>query len=232
MQTFSIKNIKVHSFASSSQLIEYADSVKGILVAVNAEKVINANQKLIDIINSNIGYCDGAGAVKAAHRKGEASAVRIPGCELWLEIVSKFYKSKSFYLVGATQQVVKQTVEKLKSEYPGINIVGWRDGYINSVSEENKLIEDIVSRKPDVVFVAMGSPKQELLMSMMQEVHKAIYQGLGGSFDLYIGNFKRAPRLLQLYGCEWIWRFMVQPTRLKRLYPYLKYAFLLYTGRL
>ena len=146
--------------------------------------------------------------------------------------MSKFYKSKSFYLVGATRQVVKQTVEKLEREYPGINIVGWRDGYINSVSEENKLIEDIASRKPDVVFVAMGSPKQELLMNRMQEVHTAIYQGLGGSFDLYIGNFKRAPRLLQRYGCEWIWRFMVQPTRLKRLYPYLKYAFLLYTGRL
>ena len=166
MQTFSIKNIKVHPFASSSQLIEYADSVKGILVAVNAEKVINANQKLIDIINSNIGYCDGAGAVKAAHRKGEASAVRIPGCELWLDIVSKFYKSKSFYLVGATRQVVKQTVEKLEREYPGINIVGWRDGYINSVSEENKLIEDIASRKPDVVFVAMGSPKQGWLRDL------------------------------------------------------------------
>lgn len=232
MQTFSIGNIEVHSFASTDKLIEYAESTKGILVAINAEKVINAKQPLVDIINSNIGYCDGAGAVKAAHKKGIRTTIRIPGCELWLDIISKYHNTKKFYLIGGTQDVIARTVKKLNAQYPDIRIVGYRNGYIDSEAEEDRLIEDIVELAPDIVFVAMGSPRQELLMCRMKQSHCAIYQGLGGSFDLYVGDFKRAPKLLRVCGCEWIWRFMVQPKRLKRIYPYLKYAYLLYSGKL
>ncbi len=78
----------------------------------------------------------------------------------------------------------------------------------------------------------MGSPKQELLMQQIKQVHRAVYQGLGGSFDLYVGNFKRAPKLIQRMGGEWLWRFVAQPTRIRRIVPYLKYAWLLYTGKL
>lgn len=77
----------------------------------------------------------------------------------------------------------------------------------------------------------MGSPKQEYLMHEMLSRHKALYQGLGGSFDLLMGNFKRAPRMVQRMGGEWLWRFVAQPTRIKRITPYLKFAFRLYTGR-
>lgn len=92
------------------------------------------------------------------------------------------------------QQVIDATVEKLKKEYEGINIAGYRNGYIKTDEEKQALIEDIVAKKPDVVFVAMGSPKQEYLMQEIQKQHKAIFQGLGGSFDVYTGNVKRAPK--------------------------------------
>ncbi len=233
MKEFSISGIKVHGFASRDELISYAFDRKGILVAVNAEKTINANQTLRDIINDNIGYCDGAGAVKVAHRKGANETIRIPGCELWLDIIKRFApQGKKFYLVGARQEVIEGTVNTIKSRFPGINIVGYRNGFISNDADRATLIDDIANKAPDIVFVAMGSPKQEILMAEMKQRHIALYQGLGGSFDLLMGNFRRAPRLIQRCGGEWLWRFVAQPTRIKRITPYLKFAYRLYSGKL
>lgn len=98
-------------------------------------------------------------------KKGYKDVVKIPGCELWLKIIASLYQSnKSFYLVGGKQEVIEGTVNKLKNEFEGIQIVNYRNGYIQTEEEREALIEDVVKKKPDVVFVAMGSPKQELLM--------------------------------------------------------------------
>lgn len=232
MEDISVGGLAVKPFASREELIEYATGRGGILVAVNAEKTVNATEHLRRLINANIGYCDGAGAVKAVRRKGAAKAVRIPGCELWLDIVARHSKDKSFYLVGSRPEVVAGVVEKLRKEYPGIRIAGFRDGFIKTDEERAALIDDIAAKRPDVVFVAMGSPRQEYLMEEMLARHKALYQGLGGSFDLYMGLFRRAPRLVRAAGCEWLWRFVAQPSRIKRITPYLRFACRLYTGRL
>ena len=160
-------------------------------------------------------------------------AIRIRGCELWLDIISRYApQGKSFYLVGSRQEVVEGTVAKLRQQYPGINIAGYRNGFIKSAQERDELIDDIARTAPDIIFVAMGSPRQEILMAEIQKRHKALYQGLGGSFDLFMGTFKRAPRFLQQMGCEWLWRFVAQPTRIRRLTPYLKFAGRLYSGKI
>lgn len=224
--------IGVCPFGSDAELLDYVDHRKGILVAVNAEKIMNADDRLRAIINDNIGYCDGAGAVKGLKRKGVKRVVRIPGCELWLKIIERHYKDGRFYFVGSTDEVVSGVVEKLRREFEGIDIVGWRNGFLTDQEQREALIADIESKAPDYVFVAMGSPRQEYLMAEMQQRHAAVYQGLGGSFDLYMGNFKRAPRLLQRVGCEWVWRFVAQPTRIKRIGTYLRFARRLYTGKL
>lgn len=224
--------IGVCPFGSDAELLDYVDHRKGILVAVNAEKIMNADDRLRAIINDNIGYCDGAGAVKGLKRKGAKRVARIPGCELWLKIIARHYKDGRFYFVGSTDEVVSGVVEKLRREFEGIDIVGWRNGFLADEEQREALIADIEAKAPDYVFVAMGSPRQEYLMAEMQQRHAAVYQGLGGSFDLYMGNFKRAPRLLQRMGCEWVWRFVAQPTRIKRIGTYLRFARRLYTGKL
>lgn len=230
-EVFGIRDINVHPFGSFDSLIDYADANKGILVAVNAEKCMNASPELVGVINDNIGYCDGAGAVKVARRKGFKNAVRTPGCELWLRIIGRFYKDRTFYLVGSRTEVVEAVVEKLGREYPGIRIAGYRNGFF-AEGDEERLAAELERTRPDFVFVAMGSPRQELLMARLKRRHQAVYQGLGGSFDLYVGGFKRAPKLLQRLGCEWLWRFVAQPTRIRRIGPYLRYAAALYTNRL
>ena len=72
-------------------------------------------------------------------------------------------------MVGGKQQVIEETVEKLKKEFKGINILNYRNGYVKTEEEKIDLIQDIKTLKPDVIFVAMGSPKQELLMEEMQK---------------------------------------------------------------
>ncbi|MBO6252034.1 MAG: WecB/TagA/CpsF family glycosyltransferase, partial [Bacteroidaceae bacterium] len=181
--------------------------------------------------NNNIGYADGAGVVVAMHELGRPDAVRIAGCDLWLDIIKESHKDKSFYLVGGKQEVIDETIEKLKKEYPGINIVGYRNGYIKTDEEREALIQDVAEKRPDVVYVAMGSPKQEILMADMMERHKAIYQGLGGSFDVYTGKVKRAPLWWQKHNLEFLYRFLKQPQRYKREYYRLKFLYWLINGK-
>ena len=128
--------------------------------------------------------------------------------------------------------MVGGVVYKLRKRYPKLRIVGYRDGFLRTEGERSDLIDDIAAKRPDIVFVAMGSPKQEYLMEEMLARHHALYQGLGGSFDLYMGLFKRAPRWVRAIGCEWLWRFVAQPSRIRRITPYLRFAARLYTGRL
>lgn len=218
----SLRGVEVYPFTHADDLIDFADSRKGILIAINAEKIANATAETLRIINSNIPYCDGAGAVMAARQKG-AEVEKIAGCELWLHIVRRFHKDRSFYVIGATPEVNAAAVAKLREEFTGINIVGARDGYIRSDEERRALIGDVADKKPDVVFVAMGSPKQEFLMSEMLARHKAIYQGLGGSFDVYTGKVARAPKWWIDHNLEAAYRLLRQPKRIKRNIVYVKY---------
>ena len=226
-----LNGMKVFPFNSASELLEYVNCHKGILVAVNAEKVTKATDETRAIVNNNIGYADGAGVVVAMHKLGKPQAVRIAGCDLWLNIVQESYREKTFYLIGSKQEVIEDTVKQLKSQYNGITIVGYRNGYINNEEERNALIQDIAGKKPDVVFVAMGSPKQEFLMADMMKIHPAIYQGLGGSFDVYTGRVKRAPLWWQKHNVEFLYRFLKQPQRYRREYYRLKFLFWLMIGK-
>ena len=233
IQDVYLKGVKVYSFVSDEELLDYIERKKGILVAINAEKILHATEQTRGIINRNIGYCDGIGAVMAMKKKGYRDVVKIPGCELWLKIIASMYReNKTFYLVGGEQEVIEATVSKLKEEFAGIRIVAYRDGYIRTEKERVKLIEDVAEKKPDVVFVAMGSPKQELLMEEMLERHPAIYQGLGGSFDVYTGNVKRAPKWWVDHGLEWAYRLVNQPSRIRRQVFLVKFLLLVKLGRI
>lgn len=231
MQSYVINEIKTFAPSSREELMDYAFKNQQILVAVNAEKILRLSPSDKDIINRNLGYPDGIGAVWALKRKG-GNALKIPGCELWLYLIEKYYNSKTFYLVGGKQEVIDQTVTQLKETYEGIKILNYRNGYIKTDEETQELINDIQTKKPDVVFVAMGSPKQELLMEAMQEKHNAVYQGLGGSFDVYTGNVKRAPKWWVKWNLEWAYRLISQPARIKRQIIYIPFMVRLILNKL
>lgn len=233
MNSVSLRGVNVYPFVSADEIIDYADRHKGILVAVNAEKVMYATDTTRSIINSNIGYCDGDGPVFALRRKGFPDVCKVAGCDLWLLIVDRFHADKSFYIVGASEEVNCRVVELLKASYPGIRIVGRRNGYLFEPGAKEALLDDIAAKRPDVVFVAMGSPRQELLMAEMQRRHpEAIYQGLGGSFDVYTGVHRRAGKWWTDHHLESLFQVIHEPSRIKRKIHYWRFAWWLATGKL
>ncbi len=232
MEKVVLNGVEVMPFTSESELFDFVDANKGILVAINAEKILHATDQTRNIINRNLGYIDGAGAQIALHQKGYKNAVKIPGCELWLKLVRHFHSDKTFYLVGSKKEVIEETVEKLNNEFPGIRILGYHDGYLTSPEIKAALIDDIVEKRPDIVFVAMGSPKQELLMEEIQKRHNAIFQGLGGSFDVYTGRVERAPKWWCEHNLEFAYRLIRQPSRIKRQIHLIKYGWWLVAHKL
>ena len=216
-----INGIRTYSFSSWEDMLDHIDRNPSIYVAINAEKIVSASDKLKSLINNNTGYCDGFGAVKVLRRKGLTDTVRLPGCELWLHIIERHHSDWKFFIIGASPDTHRQTIEKLQKEYPDINIVGHRDGFIKTDADRNKLIEEVKEKQPQAVFVAMGTPRQEFLMEQLKDVCPgAVFVGLGGSFDVYTGNVKRAPKIWQNLGIEFMYRFVKNPSRWRRQFNY------------
>ncbi len=226
MNKILLNRIFCYHFSARTEMLDFITDKKKILIAINAEKIINNNPTLNTIINNNIGYADGIGAVKALKKKGLKNVIKIPCCEFWLDIIKKFEKEKTFYFIGSSSEVLNKTIEKLIIEFPNINIVNHRNGFLKE-GEKEKLIKDLQNKKPDVVFVAQGTPRQEYLMEELLNTHPALYMGLGGSFDVYTGNVKRAPKFFIKLGLEWFYRLLKQPTRIKRQIVLIKFFILL-----
>ncbi|NOZ13592.1 MAG: WecB/TagA/CpsF family glycosyltransferase [Acidobacteria bacterium] len=225
-----INGFRILAFQKRDDFLDYISGCQKILIAMNAEKIMNTVSGLKEIVNRNVAYPDGIGAVLALRQKG-IHALKMPGVELWLDIVRRYRHDKSFYLIGSTREVVERTVSGLRAEFQGIRITGYRDGFLGA-GEEEELKNELLEKAPDVVFVAMGSPGQELLMDELIRVYPALYMGLGGSFDVYCGLKKRAPKIFIRLGMEWLYRLFREPARIKRQPVRAKFLFMLLTGRL
>lgn len=216
MEAVNLRGLKVFPAPTAESLIDLACRRKGILIAVNGEKIAKATPQLIELINDNIGYCDGSAIAMACRQKGAKEACKIPGCELWLKIIERHHSDSTFYIIGGRPDVFTETIDRLKRDFSDINIVGARDGYLKTEEAREALINDVADKRPDFVFVAMGSPKQEFLMADMLKRHRAVYQGLGGSYDVYTGKAKRAPKWWIDHNAEFVYRLLKQPARIKR----------------
>jgi UDP-N-acetyl-D-mannosaminouronate:lipid I N-acetyl-D-mannosaminouronosyltransferase len=218
------------TFAPSREavLIDLLDGNPGILVAINAEKIAHADPAIVDLTARHLGYPDGIGTVLALRRRG-IQATRMPGADLWLAIIDRYAAQRSFLLVGGTEEVIQAVSKRLAARHPGMRLRS-RNGFLTE-ADVQELETQIGDRRPDFVFVAMGSPRQEMLMQRLFSIHPAVYMGLGGSFDIYAGTKARAPRWLQRIGLEWAYRFVREPVRLRRLPTYLRFAASLATGR-
>jgi UDP-N-acetyl-D-mannosaminouronate:lipid I N-acetyl-D-mannosaminouronosyltransferase len=205
----------IYPFKSTAEVLNHIDNKIGILIAINTEKILSNDKTLTDIIENNIGYPDGIGAVFALRRKGINSS-KIPGAYLWLNIIKRYYKEKSFFFIGSTSAVINATIEKLRLDFPGIKIVGYRDGYFGT-NEISSIVREIKETRPEIVYVAMGSPKQEYIMDQFVRSYPALYMGLGGSFDLYCEKVKPVPIWWnKVFKWEGLYRSMLDIGNFKR----------------
>jgi len=127
-------------------------------------------------------------------------------------------KKYRLYLLGAKKDVVQKVVEVLNKQYPGINIVGWQDGYFD-LEKDKEIVSDIIDKKPDVLFVAISSPlKEKFISKNVDKMRVPVSMGVGGSFDIIAGKCHLAPEWVSRLGFEWFYRLIQEPSRLWKRY--------------
>lgn len=228
-RVITVGGIPIHAFTSMEELVSALIAPEGrvrpaFAVAVNAEKVIRARTDLelrTVLVSEALCYADGVSVVRTMRNKG-AKVVRTPGADLWLALMRRAAKqSIPVYILGASREVNDSTVARLTAEM-GVNVVGHHDGFFNDPEE---IVANIRGSGAQIITVAMGSPKQERLIRQARlSVPGALYMGVGGTYDVFVGRVRRAPRLFQVLGLEWLFRLLLQPSRAFRQRALLIYA--------
>lgn len=189
------------------------------IVAINPEKIMKAicDENLMKLLNSaSIQIPDGIGIVIASRIKGGKIKKRITGIDLMEKIIKRAsQKSYRVFLLGAKPGTADEAAKILSLKYPGLRIAGVMDGYFK---DDNEAVSKISDAKPDILFVAMGSPKQEYWITKnMEKLKVPLCMGIGGSLDVISGNVKRAPEFMRKSGLEWLYRLFKEPWRYKRM---------------
>ncbi len=161
---------------------------------------------------------DGAGAVWAGRYLGNDIPERVAGFDLYNQLLQlaarKGYKA---YFFGGASGIAEAAKAKAEELYPGVQIVGCHNGYFTA-EEEADILEDINSKQADMLFVALGAPKQEKwLVEHRDQLAPKILMGIGGSFDVLAGKMERAPKWMQEASLEWAFRLYKQPRRFFRM---------------
>ncbi len=161
---------------------------------------------------------DGAGTVWAAHHLGHAMPERVAGYDMVQELMREApAKHRRIFFFGSAPGVADKAKKKAEQLYPGIEIVGTRNGFFTA-ADEPAIIEEIKAAHPDILLAALGVPKQEKwLAKHLGELGVPVAIGVGGTFDVMAGIMKRAPRWMQRAKLEWLFRGMMQPKRAGRL---------------
>ena len=187
----------------------------------NSEMVMEAvkNKEFEDILNSaDLLTADGIGIIYASKILGSPIRERAAGFDISVQVIEKMAKSgKTLYLFGAAPGVAGKAKAIIENKISGIKIVGTHDGYFDA-EEEERIIIDINEKKPDVLFVCLGCPKQEKwIFKNKDRLNVKVAMGLGGCLDVYAGNVKRAPDIYIKLGLEWFYRLMKEPKRFFRM---------------
>lgn len=189
------------------------------IIAVNPEKVMTAqkNPKVKELINdSTFQIADGVGILLASKLKKGRITSRVTGVDMMARLLQFAQEQQHpVYLYGAKKEVVELAAEKIQQTYTNIPIAGMTDGY---EQDEAALIDRIRASGAKIVFVALGSPKQELWIerNLTNLPNVLVFQGVGGSFDVFSGTVKRAPAFFRKLGIEWLYRLLSDPRRFKR----------------
>lgn len=217
-----ILGYKVYNKTKDEFLKEMAKRDKVNIVSGNPEVLYNALNNEILQENFKEEYSmiipDGVGTVIASKIVKNPVQEKIAGIEVMKEILHKAAaENQSVYLLGAKEEVLNNCISNLKKELPSLNIAGSHNGYFD-LNNCDHIINDIKDKNPWAVFVAMGSPRQEIFIDKIINVtNSKIYMGVGGSFDVFAGNVKRAPEWMISLGLEWLYRVSKEPWRIKRL---------------
>ncbi len=237
---YDLRGLKLIGWRDMQHALDYlcaSDGMRtGTLVAINAEKMltIEDNAQVRDLIEAaEFKYADGISVVRSLRKKyPDADISRVAGADLWEALMARAGADGTpVFLIGGKPEILAQTEQKLRDQWQ-VNIVGSQDGYF-SADQQQALFARIRDSGAKIVTVAMGSPRQEILMRDCRQVYPdALYMGVGGTYDVFTGHVKRAPKVWQNLGLEWLYRLLSQPSRITRQLRLLRYLGWHYSGRL
>lgn len=218
-----VLGVAVTPFLSNSHVIDCVarlieEGEKAFCVAINPEKVQQAQRApafgaLLDSADMRI--CDGIGTALAIRLLHKQRLPRVTGVSLFLDLLgAASQRGWPVFLLGASPEVNEAAVKILKEKHPDLSIAGRRDGYF---SDSDEVVRQVNESGAQLLFVALGSPKQEQWISEnlpRLEVH--LCMGVGGSLDVVSGKVVWAPRIFRKTGTEWLYRLLSQPRRWRR----------------
>jgi N-acetylglucosaminyldiphosphoundecaprenol N-acetyl-beta-D-mannosaminyltransferase len=191
-------------------------------VVLNAYKIVSAqnDSKLKEsIINCDIINADGQAVVWASRFLNKPLPERVAGIDLMEQLVLlASRKNYKVFFLGAEEKIIRKVIENYISKYGPEIVAGYRNGYY-SKEEEKDIALQISKSNPDILFVAISSPKKEIFLNTYKNVINVPFiMGVGGSFDVVSGAVKRAPVWMQKFGLEWLYRFYQEPRRMWKRY--------------
>lgn len=200
---------------------------EGVFIAINALKIVHLweNENVYANLKNPLYYSDGFGAILLNGGVGK----KIAGVELWLEILERSAENKKkIIILGSAPKISRICGDKLRKLFPRIELTT-----IDGFQKEVEYCDLVKNGQPDCVFVALGSPRQERLISKLQEVKQdCFYMGVGGSLDIFSGVKKRAPEILLKYNLEFLYRFFKEPSRIRQQLKLFKFIWLLLAKKL
>ena len=192
------------------------------IVTINPEMISlgNKDKEFAAVLNNaDLVIPDGVGIKIALKIKG-ISQENIPGIEFSKKLIGLCeLEGFSVGFIGAKEEVIQKAVQNIRNEHENLNITYIRNGYFDE-EQEKIIVEELKAVSPRVLFVALGAPKQELFISKLKpQMPNTVFIGVGGSFDVWSGMVKRAPKIYQTLGLEWLYRTVKEPARFKRIFP-------------
>ena len=221
-----ILDVPVHPLTMGEAVAALETSIKNgkqaFVVTANAEIIMMCQQdddyKKIVSQSAELVLPDGAGAVWAGRHLGYKIPERVAGFDLYCQLLGRSaQEGYKVYFFGGSPGIAEAAKAKSEELYPGVNIVGCRNGYFKE-EESQSIIDEINNSGADILFAALGAPKQEKWLERYRDqLQPKVLMGIGGSFDVFAGKMERAPKWMQDASLEWAFRLYKQPSRFMRM---------------
>ena len=218
---------EVERIIASRRFIQHVSINTAKLVSLHDDAELRRIVEGCGLINA-----DGAGVVWASRLLRDPLPARVAGIDLMHRLLARAEGAGyRVYFLGARADVLQTALERIRERHPRLVIAGARDGYFSD-AEATAVATSIRETRPDIVFVAMSSPRKEYFIGTHgEELGAPFVMGVGGSIDVVAGITRRAPRSWQRLGLEWLFRLIQEPRRLFRRYAVTNARFAWLLGR-
>ncbi len=223
MNNYNVLGVDVTPLASYAEAVATVEQWvaarrKGWIAAVNPEKIYHAqsDETLRALLNAaDLKLCDGVGTALAVRSLYGRWLPRVTGIQLFHELIAAAARNGwRVFLLGASEESNAGAAANLLAKHPNLQLVGRHNGYFE---DEAAVIQTINAAQPDVLFVAMGSPRQEFWITQHRDTLDAtVCMGVGGSLDVVSGKARWAPHVFRKTGTEWLYRLVTDPRRWRR----------------